>query len=158
MTDHLTENNDELCRSLVQKLTANVNNLSIFFLASANEFVILGDRKRGIFDQFCLFSFIQFWLILTVFENCRKSLIQHFLRAKVHQKCQKWSTLASFLKTWSLGSNSVTRQVHFKRSKSDEKSPNWKSEMRHFRWFSNNVNDAKLHVLTYCGYYHKINW
>ena len=59
----------------------------------------------------CLFSFIQFWLILTVFENHRKSLIQHFLRAKVHQICQKWSTLASFLKTWSLGSNSVTR--HF---------------------------------------------
>ena len=44
----------------------------------------------------------------TVFENHRKSLIQHCERShlrlhfewtKVDQKCQKWSILASFLKT-----------------------------------------------------------
>ena len=42
---------------------------------------------------------------ITVFENHRKSLIQqcerselrlHFEWTKVHQKCQKWSILASF--------------------------------------------------------------
>ena len=42
----------------------------------------------------------------TVFENHRKSLIQHcerselrlhFERTKVNKKCQKWSILASFL-------------------------------------------------------------
>ena len=46
--------------------------------------------------------------ICTVFENHSKSLIQHCERSelrlhfewtKVHQKCQKWSILANFLKT-----------------------------------------------------------
>ena len=63
---------------------------------------------------------------LTVFENHRKSLIQHYERSelrlyfewtKVNQKCQKWSNLASFLKTWSLQSNSVTRQVNLRGQK-----------------------------------------
>ena len=39
-----------------------------------------------------------------VFENHRKSLIKpcersHFEETKVHQKCQKWSILASFWKS-----------------------------------------------------------
>ena len=57
-----------------------------------------------------------------MFENHRKSRIQHcerselrlhFESTKVHQK---WSILANwsiFLKTWSLRSNSITRQVNF---------------------------------------------
>ena len=45
-----------------------------------------------------------------------------------------------FLKTWSLRSNSVTRQVNFKRTKIDEKCQNWKTQMWHFGWFSNTVD------------------
>ena len=44
-----------------------------------------------------------------------------------------------FLKTWSLRSNSVTRQVSFNRTKIDGKCQNSKIEMRHFGWFSNTV-------------------
>ena len=44
-----------------------------------------------------------------------------------------------FLKTWSLRSNSVTRQVSFNRSKIGGKYQNWKIPMRHFGWFSNTV-------------------
>ena len=44
-----------------------------------------------------------------------------------------------FLKTWSLRSNSVTRQVSFNRTKIGGKCQNAKIQMRHFGWFSNNV-------------------
>ena len=44
-----------------------------------------------------------------------------------------------FLKTWSLRSNSATRQVSFDRSKIGGKCQNWKFQMRHFGWFSNSV-------------------
>ena len=43
-----------------------------------------------------------------------------------------------FLKTWSLRSNSVTRQVSFNRKKIGGKCQNSKIQMRHFE-FSNNV-------------------
>ena len=50
---------------------------------------------------------------ITVFENHRKSLIQHcersILSGMVH--------FGKFLKTWSLRSNSVTRQVNFNTTK-----------------------------------------
>ena len=58
-----------------------------------------------------------------------------------------------FLKTWSLRSNSVTRQVSFNRSKIGEKCQISKSQMRHFEKFSNIVlftcNDfsAKIFLL-----------
>ena len=64
----------------------------------------------------------------TVFENHRKSLIQHcerselrlhFEGAKVH--------FGEFLKTWSLRSNSVTRQVSFDRTKIGGKCQNGKN-------------------------------
>ena len=42
-----------------------------------------------------------------------------------------------FLKTWSLRSNSVTRQVNFNRSKIGGKCQNWKPQMRLFGWISN---------------------
>ena len=45
-----------------------------------------------------------------------------------------------FLKTWSLRSNSVTRQVSFNRTKIGGKCQNSKIQMRHFESFSNNVN------------------
>ena len=44
-----------------------------------------------------------------------------------------------FLKTWSLRSNSVTRQVSFNRTKIGGKWQNSKIQMRHFEWFLNNV-------------------
>ena len=47
---------------------------------------------------------------------------------------------SEFLKIWSLRSNSVTRQVTFNRIKIGGKCQNWKIQMRHFKWFSNNVN------------------
>ena len=47
-----------------------------------------------------------------------------------------------FLKRWSLLSNSVTRQVSFSRTKICGKCQNWKIQMRHFGWFSNNVAAA----------------
>ena len=73
----------------------------------------------------------------TLVKNLRKSRIQHYggskLRfllewIKVDQKCQKWSILANFLKTRSLQSNSVTRQVTFNRAKIWWKMP----ILRHF--------------------------
>ena len=39
----------------------------------------------------------------------------------------------NFLKTWSLRSNSVTRQVNFIGTKIIEKCQNWNIQMRHFR-------------------------
>ena len=45
-----------------------------------------------------------------------------------------------FLKTWSLGSNSVTRQVTFNGVKIGEKCQNSKNQMRHFEAFSNVVS------------------
>ena len=47
--------------------------------------------------------------------------------------------LGEFLKNWSFRSNSVTRQVSFNRTNIDGKCQNAKIQMRHFRWFSNNV-------------------
>ena len=44
-----------------------------------------------------------------------------------------------FLKTWSLRSNSVTRQVTFNRTKIGGKCQNSKIQMWHFEWFSNTV-------------------
>ena len=44
-----------------------------------------------------------------------------------------------FLKTWSLCSNSVTRQVSFNRTKIGGKCQNWNIQTRHFGWFSNTV-------------------
>ena len=45
-----------------------------------------------------------------------------------------------FLKTWSLRSNSVTRQVSFNKTKVGGKCQNWKTQMWHFGWFSNTVH------------------
>ena len=48
-----------------------------------------------------------------------------------------------FLKTWSLRSNSVTRQVSFNRTKIVGKCQSSKIQMRHFGWFSNTVENWK---------------
>ena len=44
-----------------------------------------------------------------------------------------------FLKTWSLQSNSVTRQINFNKTKIRGKWQNSKIQMRHLCWFSNFV-------------------
>ena len=55
-----------------------------------------------------------------------------------------------FLKTWSLRSNSVTRQDSFNKSKISGKCQNWKIQMRHFGWFSDTV-----HLSAYRNMIHK---
>ena len=55
-----------------------------------------------------------------------------------------WTNFGEFLKNWSFGSNSATRQVNFNRTKIGRKCQNWKIEMRHFEWFSNNVESSNL--------------
>ena len=74
----------------------------------------------------------------TVFENHRKSLIQHCERSdlrlqlsgkKLIKNVQKWSILGEFLNTLGLRSNSVTRQVSFNWSKIGGKCLNLKIQM-----------------------------
>ena len=59
-----------------------------------------------------------------------------FWMDKNRLKMPKMVHFGEFLKTWSLRSNSVTRQVSFNRRKIGGK---WKIQMRHFWWFWNNV-------------------
>ena len=56
-----------------------------------------------------------------------------------------------FLKTWSLRSNRVTRQVSFNRSKIGWKCQNWKIQMRHFGWFSNTMGPSFWELWTVVG-------
>ena len=58
-------------------------------------------------------------------------------------KMPKIVHFGEFLKTWSLRSNSVTRQVIFNRTKIGRKRQNSKFQMRHFKWFSNNVKKVE---------------
>ena len=81
---------------------------------------------------------------ITVFENHRKSLIQHcelllhFEWTKVIKNAKNSQFDKS--KTCYLRSNSVTRQITFNRTKIGEKCQNWKIQMRHLWMFSNTVN------------------
>ena len=76
----------------------------------------------------------------SLIQHCERSELRlHFEWTKVSYKYQKWWIFASFLKNWSLRSNSVTSQVTFNRTKIGGKCPNWNIEMRHFEWFSNIV-------------------
>ena len=59
-----------------------------------------------------------------------------------------------FLKTCSLWSNSVTRQVNFNWSKIGGKCQNWRSNMRHFRWFSNTMSDKIYFKTSYHNNFH----
>ena len=68
---------------------------------------------------------------LTVFENYRKSRIQHCERSEL-RLMPKIVHFGEFLRTCSLRSNSVTRQVNFNRTKIDGNSQNWTIQMRHF--------------------------
>ena len=61
---------------------------------------------------------------LTVFENHRKSRIQHCKRSElrllfsvVHWKCQKWSIFASFLKSEACGQTVLPDRSIYKRQK-----------------------------------------
>ena len=87
---------------------------------------ILAQQNDGFFDYWSRFSFSK----STMFENHRKSLIRHcklrlhFEWTKVKIKIPKIVHFGEFFKTWSLRSNSVTRQVSFKRTKIGRKCPN----------------------------------
>ena len=59
------------------------------------------------------------------------------------QKFIKNGQSGEFLKSWSLRSNCVTRQVNSNRTKIGGKCLNRKIQMRHFEWFSNNVDRRK---------------
>ena len=62
-----------------------------------------------------------------------------FLVDKSWLKMAKMVHFVEFLKTWSLRSNSVTRQVSFNRTKIGGKCQNQKINMRHYEWFLNHV-------------------
>ena len=75
----------------------------------------------------------------TVFENHRKSLIQHceqselclhFKWSKVHQKYPKWSILASFWKPEAVGQTALpdTRQVNYNWTKNWGEMPKFKCD------------------------------
>ena len=81
-------------------------------------------------------KYIQILRLVTVFENHRKSLIQHcegselrlhFEWTKIYQNMPKMVHFGKSLKTWSLLSNSVTIQVSFNRTKNGGKTPKFKS-------------------------------
>ena len=92
-------------------------------------------------------------LIMALFENHRKSLIQYCERSELRiytssLKRPKMGHFGEFLKTWSLLSNSATRQVSFDRTENGGKCQNWKIWVifKHCRiirgefwWFSNTV-------------------
>ena len=58
----------------------------------------------------------------------------------VDKSSWKMVNFGKFLKIWSLHSNSVTRVVNFNITKIGWKWHNWKTQMRHFGWFSNIVD------------------
>ena len=117
-------------------------------------------KRRFVWSTWICYSTSQrrtesFWKKrLIVFENHRKSL-NSTLRAKraTFTFCVDKSSLirpkmvhfGEFLKTWSLRSNSVTRHVNFKQTKIGGKCQNWKTQMRHFGWFSNTVRLQQNH-------------
>ena len=96
---------------------------------------------------FYLWQYI--WLFHSVWKSQKKSH-STALRAKRATftfwvdkrwlKVPKMVHFGEFLKTWSLRSNSVTRQVNFIRTKIGGKCQNWKIQMGHFEEFLNNVS------------------
>ena len=93
------------------------------------------------------------WPINTVFENHRKSLIQYCERSELRiytssLKRPKMGHFGEFLKTWSLRSNSVTRQISFKRTKIGGKCQNWKIQVRHFSTILIDLNAINQYGIT----------
>ena len=71
----------------------------------------------------------------TVFENDRECLIQHCERSELRLLFEWTNAMVHFgdiLKTWSLRSNSVTRQVSFNWNKISWKCRNCTIQIRHF--------------------------
>ena len=64
-------------------------------------------------------------------------------------KMSKMVHFGEFLKTWSLRSNSVTRQVSFNRTKIGGKCQNAKIRMRHFESFSNKRYTQKTLIICF---------
>ena len=62
-----------------------------------------------------------------------------------------------FLKTWSLRSNRVTRQVNSNKTKIGEKRQIWRTRMRHFGWFSNIVKMVFILVLIFFFIFLKVS-
>ena len=74
----------------------------------------------------------------------QKSLIQYCERSELSIKSwiknAKNSQFGKFMKTWRLQSNSITKQANFSLTNNGGKCQNWKTQMRHFGWFWNNVS------------------
>ena len=62
-----------------------------------------------------------------------------YIMDKSSLKMPKMVNFDEFLKTWSLRSNSVNRQVNFNRTKISKKCQNSKIQIQHFGWVSNIV-------------------
>ena len=90
------------------------------------------------FDLHCTATFVH---CLKITENISFNIASEasYVYDKSSLKMPKMVDFVEFLKTWSLRSNSVTRQVTFNRTKIGGKSQNWKIKMGHFWWFSNTV-------------------
>ena len=71
--------------------------------------------------------------------RAKRATFTFWVDAKSWLKIAKIGQFGEFLETWSLRSNSVTRQVNFNRTKIGGKCQNSKIQMLHFGWFSNNV-------------------
>ena len=107
----------------------------------------------------------------TVFENHRKSLIQHCERSelrlhfewtKVDLKCQKLCILTGFRKHKAYGHTVLPDRPLLKRTKigrNGRKCQNLKILMRHFGWISNIMKMSHLNftILAFSTYYCPIN-
>ena len=74
------------------------------------------------FENWFFWTEFEIFKQCAVFENCRKSVILHLLN--------NWSLKGQIL---------LPERSIFKRTKIGGKCKNWKIQMRHFGWFSNNV-------------------
>ena len=85
-----------------------------------------------------------------IVEKCHNSKATFWVD-KSSLKKPKMVNFGKVLKTWSLQSNSVTRQVTLNRTKIGGKCQNWKYQMRHFGWFSNNVRNPNFNSFISSG-------
>ena len=87
---------------------------------------------------------LYFWRCLKITEKVSFNIASgasygYILSGQKVIKRAETGQFAEFLKTWSLRSNSVTRQISFDKTKIGGKCQNSKIHMRHFEQFLNNV-------------------
>ena len=108
---------------------------------------ILRSQSSWLFIQNKLFfSVVVIFLCLKITEKVSFNIASEASCGQKFVKNAKNGHFDEFLKTWSLRSNSVTRQVSFHWTKISEKCQNSKIQMRLFRWFSNTVILFHFHL------------